>query len=416
VNDERLPRPTAPPPRLSRTAEAIRASVFAELAPHIAARVKGGEDLIELHLGDGHRPPPEGARFSLVDGPAYEPALYRYGAIAGLDVLKEAFAARLATCGFGPTSVDPSTDVLVNAGATHALFCASRAILDPGDEVLVAAPYWPLAVGVIRAAGGVPVEVPMTTRLYADRTTDAAALFEAAMTPRTRALYLITPNNPDGKVFSRAALEGIARLAVTRGLWVIADEVYADYVYEGTHTSIARLDGMAARTLSVYSLSKSHALAGVRVGFVVGPSRVMAVARRVATHTVFNVPVASQHVALAALRDPHGWVDETRRDFRAARDATVGALDGAGVTAFEPEGGSYVFIDFEPVLRGRPLVDLLARAIDRGVLLAPGLGFGDAYGSWARLCFTAVPRERLMDGVARLRAAIEDVTRLRAKL
>jgi aspartate/methionine/tyrosine aminotransferase len=398
-----------PLPSISRTAQAIVASVFAELAPHIEARARRGEDLVELHLGDSHRAPPPGARFSRLEGGEHDPGLYRYGAIAGLDALKEAFAERLRQRGVGPASVEPASEVLVASGATHALFCAARAVLDPGDEVLVAAPYWPLSVGVIRSAGGVPVEVPVTTRLYAESGTDAAALFEAAMTPRTRALYFITPNNPDGKVYSPQALDGIARLARDRGLWVFADEVYADHVYAGAHASIARLDGMAERTLSVYSLSKSHALAGVRVGFVVGPARVVSVARRIATHTVFNVPVAAQRVALAALRDDSGWMDAARADFRAARDATLAAIEGTGVTALAPDGGSYVFIDFAPVLDGRPLVSLLSRAIERGVLLAPGAGFGEAYGSWARLCFTSVPADRLLEGLGRLRAAIEDL-------
>ena len=166
-------------------------------------------------------------------------------------------------------------------------------------------------------------------------------------------------------------------------------------MYEGAHASIARLDGMAERTLTVYSLSKSHALAGARVGFAVGPSRVMTVARRISTHTVFNVPVAAQRVALAALEEPEAWLEAARREYREAREDTRRALDGSGAIAFVPEGGSYVFIDFEPVLRGRPLAQLLERGIDRGVLLAPGDGFGDAFASWARLCFTSVPRARL---------------------
>jgi aspartate/methionine/tyrosine aminotransferase len=395
-------------PALSRTAQAIRASVFAELAPRIEARARRGEDLVELHIGDTHRPPPDATRFSRVDQHPYDAALYRYGSIAGLDALKEAFAARLAARGYGPASVEPTTDVLVACGATHAIFCAARAILDPGDEVLVAAPYWPLSVGVLRSAGAVPVEVPVTTRLYENPALRAADLFEAAITPRTRALYFISPNNPDGKVLSRPDLEGIARLAKERGLWVIADEVYADYVYGGEHASIARIAGMADRTISIYSLSKSHALAGARVGFAVGPSRAIGVARRVATHTVFNVPVAAQRLAIAALAQPESWVDEARHDFREARDATVDALRGSGATVFLPDGGSYVFLDFAPVLRGAPLTQLLERGIDRGVLLAPGDGFGDAFGSWARLCFTSVPRPRLLEGIARLRAAMRD--------
>lgn len=399
------------PPALSRTAKAIRASVFAELTPRIEARARRGEDLIELHIGDTHRAPPATARFARVDERPLDAALYRYGAVAGLATLKEAFAARLSAQGFGPAEVEPESQVLVGCGATHALFCTARALLDPGDEVLVAAPYWPLSVGVLRAAGAVPVEVPLTTRLYADPTADAAAIFEAAITPRTRALYFITPNNPDGKVLSMLQLAGIARLARARGLWVIADEVYADYVYEGAHVSIARLDGMAERTVTVFSLSKSHAVAGARVGFAVGPSRVIAVARRVSTHTVFNVPLAAQRVALAALREPEAWLEAARREYLEARDATLRAMGGSGAVVLAPDGGSYVFIDFAPVLGDRPLTQLLERAIDRGVLLAPGDGFGDAYGRWARLCFTSVPRARLLGGVARLRDAIEDFTR-----
>ncbi len=397
------------PLALSRSASLLSASLFADLASRIEARARRGGDLVELHIGDFHRPPPERARFGILDGQGHDPSLYRYGGIAGLRALKEAFAARLAERGVGPAQVDPATEVLVSCGATHGIFCAARAILEPGDEVLVAAPYWPLSVGVLRAAGAVPVEVPLTTELYANPNADAAAAFEAALTPRTRALYFITPNNPDGKVLSTAHLRRIAQLAASRGLWVLADEVYADYVYEGEHVSIARLDGMRERTLSIYSLSKSHALAGVRVGLLVGPSRVIDVARRIATHTVFNVPVATQRLALAALRGSPTWTEEARLELREARDEALRALDEPGVRARSPDGGSYVFLDFAPVLGGRPLQQLLEHAIDRGVLLAPGPGFGEAFGTWARLCFSSVSRPRLLEGVARLRDAIHDL-------
>ena len=297
--------------------------------------------------------------------------------------------------------------MLVASGATHAVYCGLRAVLDPGDEVLVLAPYWPLSVGVVRAAGGVPVEVPLTTRLYADPSIDPADVLAEAAGPRTRALYLITPNNPDGYVLGAAQLARLARFARERDLWVLADEVYADYTYGAAHASIARLDGMAGRTLSAYSLSKSHALAGARVGFLVAPERVVSLARRVATHTVFNVPVAAQRVALAALGSGRGWIDVARGAYRQARDATLASLQGAPVVAPPPHGGSYVFVDFAGVLQGRPLRGLLEAAIDRGVLLAPGDGCGAAYATWARLCFTAVPPARLAEGLGRLREAID---------
>lgn len=393
-------------PALSRTASEIRSSIFADLEPRIDEFARRGGQLIELHIGDTHLAPPAGARFSLCDEDAFDAALYRYGAVGGMDALREAFAARLLSSGWGPAAVDPAKHVLVGSGATHAIFCVARAVLDPGDEVLVAAPYWPLTVGVLRAAGAHPVEVPLTTRLYAEKALDAGTIFAQALTPRTRAIYVTTPNNPDGKVLSSAHLAGVARLANERNLWVISDEVYADYVYDGVHVSIARLDGMADRTLSVYSLSKSHALAGARVGFAVAPERVVRVARRVATHTVFNVPVAAQRVALAALRSPGTWLDDARREYLSARSDTLKGLAGSGARTFAPEGGSYAFVDFTQLLGGRPLAVLLERAIDNGVLLAPGDGFGDGFSSWARLCFTSVPRPRLLEGIARLREAM----------
>jgi aspartate/methionine/tyrosine aminotransferase len=402
---------------LSRTASALRASVFADLAPRIEARLRRGGDLIGLHIGDTHVAPPDRARFGLVEeleSGALDEGLYAYGSIAGLDSLKAAFAERLVSCGFGPR--DPTAaNVLVGCGATHALFCAARAVLDPGDEVLVSAPYWPLSVGVLRSAGAVPLEVPLTSRLYADPSLDAATVLEQALTPRTRALYLITPNNPDGKVLSASQLGGIARLAIARDLWVFADEVYADYVYDGAHVSIASMGGMDGRTLTAYSLSKSHSLAGARIGFLVGPERVIALARRISTHTVFNVPVASQRVALAALRASPEWIDASRARYREARDVTLRSLP-AGVNASVPEGGSYVFLDFAPVIsprrgpEGRGLKGLLGRAIDHGVALAPGDGFGEAYTTCARLCFTAVPLGRLKEGLARLEEAMRHWT------
>jgi aspartate/methionine/tyrosine aminotransferase len=391
---------------LSRTALAVRQSVFAELAPRIEARARAGLDLVELHIGDTHLAPPEGARFAQADEGPFDAALYRYGSTSGVEALRDAFAARLTRLGHGPAGVDPAKHVLVASGATHAAYCVLRSVLDAGDEVLVASPYWPLTVGVVRAAGGVSIEVPLSTRLYEDPSLDAGAILEAALTPRTRALYVTTPNNPDGKVLSRAQLEAIARVAVERDLWVLSDEVYADYVHDGAHASMARVEGMAERTLSIFSLSKSHALAGARVGFAVAPERVVTVARRISTHTVFNVPVAAQRVAMAALASPDAWLAGARATYRAARDAAVEALRGSGVRTFTPEGGSYLFVDFAPVLGGRSPRTLLEEAIDRGVLVAPGDGFGDGFASWARICFTSVPAERLGVGLERLRGAI----------
>jgi aspartate/methionine/tyrosine aminotransferase len=397
-------------PALSSSVSSIRTSVFADLAPRIEAFTRRGGRPIALHIGDTHLSPPEGARFTETGEDA---ALYRYGGIDGTEKLRSACVAFLVATGRGGAAtapgLDAATNVLLACGATHALYCAARAVLDPGDDALVAAPYWPLSVGVLLAAGARPVEVPLTDLLYADPGLDPAALFEARATPRTRALYLITPNNPDGKVLSRAQLERIAAFARARELWVIADEVYADYTFGVPHVSIASIDGMAERTLTAYSFSKSHALAGARVGFVVGPERAIRAARRVSTHTIFNVPVVAQRAACAALDAGPTWVEEARREYLAARDSASEGLTGSGVRFSLAEGGTYLFLDFRELLGDRPLLPLLERAIDHGVLLAPGDAFGEGYERWARLCFTSVPRDELREGIARLRAAIDDL-------
>lgn len=391
-------------PALSKTASSIRAGVFAELERAVKAHAARGGTLVPLQIGDTHRAPPPKARFDDACAVRSIPSLYAYGATAGLEELRAAFAAKIDAAGRAmpkPTEAN----VLLGVGATHALFCVARTVLDPGDDVLLAAPYWPLAHGILTLCGANVVEVPLTSRLYADPSRDAGEILSKAATAKTRALYLITPNNPDGKVLSRRDLERIAQFARDRDLWVFADEVYADYAYGAPHVSIARLDGMADRTLSAYSFSKSHALAGARVGAIVGPEQVIAAARRVSVHSVFNVPVVSQHVALKAL-DAKDWLDEARAEYTAARALAASALRSAGIDFHEAEGGVYHFCDFTKQLGGRPVSALLERAIENGVMLAPGAAFGAAYANWARLCYTSVPRETLEQGLERLVRAV----------
>jgi aspartate/methionine/tyrosine aminotransferase len=394
---------------LSESAQRIRPGVFAELQRRIDAHAAAGGTLVPLHIGDTHLAPPPAALYAraLEPDPAAD-ALYRYGATAGLAELRDAIATRARDL-LGIPGVDGGKHVHLGVGATHALFCAARAVLDAGDEVLVASPYWPLAVGIFHGCSASAVEVPFTSRLYADPSLDAGALFAAALTTRTKAIYLITPNNPDGKVLSRRQLASVASFAIENDLWVFADEVYAEVTFDAPHVSIASLPGMAERTITVQSFSKSHALAGARVGAVIAPEPVIMAARRVGVHTVFNVPLAMQRAALGALAAGDAWMRTAREEYRAARDEAASALAGSGLHFSVAEGGTYLFLDFSEVLGARPLAFALERAIDHGVLLAPGDAFGRGFERWARLCYSAVPRERLRDGIARLRAAVESL-------
>ncbi|CAN5843093.1 arginine--pyruvate transaminase AruH [soil metagenome] len=402
-------------PSLSSTAARIRPPVFAELQARIDRLADQAVELVPLQIGDTWLAPPPAAQRVLREVEPGDLSLYRYGPTAGLGALREAFARRVSAHGL---EVDAANEILIGNGGTHALFCAARAVLDAGDEVLVASPYWPLAPGIFTSCGATPVEVPLTQRLYEDPQLAAGALFAAAITPRTKALYLISPNNPDGKVLSRRDLESIAAVAREHDLWVFSDEVYADTVFEGAHLSIASLDGMRDRTIVLHSMSKSHALAGCRIGCVVAPAAVIASARRVSTHSGFNVSLLMQRVALAALGDD-AFPAAAKETYREARARALRAFEGAPVKIHAAEGATYLFVDFSPAFaamdperRGpRPLLALLERAVDRGVLLAPGDAFGAGYDACARLCTTAVPVERVVLGIERLRAATEAMGR-----
>jgi aspartate/methionine/tyrosine aminotransferase len=399
-------------PSLSGSGTVIRPGVFAELQRHIDAHASAGGDLVPLHIGDTFLDPPEAARFgSILSRDGADAALHRYGPVAGLPALRDAIADELRGRGRAFASVEGCRHVLIGAGATHALSCAARVLLEPGDDVLLLAPYWPLAHGILQSTGARAVEVPFTSRLYADPSLCAADLLREALTPRTRAIYLITPNNPDGKVLSGRDLASLATFACEKDLWVFADECYADFTYGVPHLSIASLPGMAERTVTAYSFSKSHALAGARVGCVVAPEATVSAAQRVSIHTIFNVPLLMQRAAVAALQTGADWTDQARLQYRRLRDAAIAALEGSPIRLLLPEGGTYVFLDFTQVLEGRPLRLLLERAIDHGVLLAPGDAFGQDYAGWGRLCFSAVPLPRMLEGIARLRAAIETLHR-----
>jgi aspartate/methionine/tyrosine aminotransferase len=388
-------------PHLSDAADAMRPSVFADLEPHIARFTKAGGELLPLHIGDTMLAPPAGARLALAVKDD-DPGLYRYGPTGGWAPLCERIGARVVARGRAFAGFEPEANLLLAGGATHALFCAARAVLRAGDEVLLASPYWPLAHGVLGACGARVVEVP--TEKGGVRMSPAEA-FARVRTDKTRAIYVISPNNPDGRVLTAEEGAQIARLATEHDLWVFADEVYAEFAYDAPHVPLATLEGMAARTITASSFSKSHALAGLRIGYVTAPREVVRVARRVSTHTLFNVPMAVQRAAFAALAVAAGEKEAFAR-YRAARDRAARELTDAGFRFAWPTGGTYAFLDFTEALAGRPLAALLARAIDAGVLLAPGDGFGADFATHARLCFTATEPDKLSQGIARLATAV----------
>lgn len=370
----------------------MRPGVFAELQGHIDAAQRAGVRLCPLHIGDTCLAPPEAVPAHLREPRA---EWFAYGATSGLGALREAVAERLRTHrGIAHATAE---QVMIGAGATHALHCVSRALFDEGDQIIACAPYWPLAPGIFHSVGAETVQVNTHAPGFVLR--DA---LQQALTPRTRAVYFVSPGNPDGVVYTEDDHRVIDEFAQEHDLMVIADEVYADLVFDGASApSFVSRATAAARTVVLQSFSKSHALAGLRVGAALMPAPLVQAALRFSTHTAFNVPLASQEAARAALQHGDTWVQNARAEYQGTRDAVAAAMAGARFPVAIPQGGTYFFLDFAPILGERPLGDLLSRLVrDAGVILTPGPAFGDAFATHARLCFTSVPRDTVLAAVS----------------
>ena len=346
--------------------------------------------LFPLHVGDTWLEPCAGARMEGMRA-ADHPGLHQYADTRGLPVLVDAVLERARAQSGLPWERD---SVLITAGATAGLSCALGSFLAPGDEVLILAPFWPLIRGIVQSWGGVPVEVPFYDRVEDDGQAAAEAV-RACASDRTVALYVSTPSNPTGRVLSGEILSALAELAESEDWWLISDEVYRDFVYQGEHVSLAPL--APSRTLCVDSFSKAYGMAGYRVGSLVGPSEWIEQARKLGTHSFYSAPTPGQWAALHALEGGEAWQDEAREAYRAV---SVVAAEALGLPA--PGGSTFLFVDVADRLDERGLHGFLEDCFEDGVLVAPGSSAGRDYGDWVRLCYTAMPPEDALEGVTRL--------------
>ncbi|MFM2247653.1 MAG: hypothetical protein RL071_3727 [Pseudomonadota bacterium] len=385
-----MPRPL--PPRLA----AIGGSVFSRLAAQIGAAPRPPAP---LHVGDTHRPPPPGCHVEALAA-ADHPGLHRYLAPKGHPGLIDDLAAHLRARWGSP--VDPAC-LLITPGATGALSAIAAATLEPGDEVLVLAPYWPLIVGIIRMVGAVPVELPL---LAPGPPPDAGALkaaLAAAVGPRTVAVYLNSPHNPTGAVLDAAQIDAVVDVCRAHDLYLWSDEVYADLSFVGPPPAVA--PRAPERTFAVGSFSKGWGMAGYRCGWVLLPpdAALRGALWKMVTHQSYGAAHPAQLAARAALAGGALWQAEAR-----AEAAAVGAAAAARLGVPAPAGGSFLFLDLRGcgpagLAEDDATHEMLVRCLDAGVLLAPGRSCGQAYAGFARLCFTAAPPDavlRAVDAVA----------------
>jgi len=377
-------------PSPAGTTATLSAGVFSGLAE----RIKNHPGPIyPLHVGDTWREPYVGARAEAQHGPL----IHTYSPVQGEPLLLDVFRRRvLARHG---VTLDPD-GLCVVAGATSGISVVAQALLDPGDEVLLPAPFWPLVRGIIASRGATPVQIPMWDRL-ADASFDLERALEAAVTTRTAAIYVNSPSNPSGTILTSDQAAIIARVAARHDLWIISDEVYEDLYYgDAAPASVWARPDFFGRTIVVHSLSKAYGLAGARVGFAHGPVAVMRAVRAVQTFQVYCAPHPMQLGAARALAEGDAWLDETRALYGAAAEATAAAF---GVVP--PPAGTFMFVD---VSRWLPAdapdaTPFLYRCLDEaGVLLTPGGASGDAYQRWVRVCFTSVAPDVLQQALAAL--------------
>jgi aspartate/methionine/tyrosine aminotransferase len=370
-------------PSVAPTVTAIAGDVYSSFAGRLAG-YRG--EIYPLHLGDTWLDPAAGCLLEDVHL-AENPGLYRYPAAAGIPSLLAAIVEReRAQTGvaLGPENL------LVGAGATGALASVIGAIVQPGDEVLLLAPYWPLFAGTVRIFHGNPVDVPFFGAVDSPET--AVEAVQAHLSSRTAALYINTPNNPTGQVLPRSWVEALVDWAARQGLWIITDEVYDRYVFRGEHTYGLQL--LPERTFVAQSFSKAYGMAGNRCGYVIGPRAVMKELKKVSVNNVYSAPNAAQLAAERVL-GPVGdaWVAAARESYQKTGDRTAARLGVA-----PPESSMFLFLDVADWLDARGLQGFLEDCAGRGLLLAPGPSFGP-YPTHVRLCYTATSPEIVARGV-----------------
>jgi aspartate aminotransferase len=389
--------------RISRRAAAVAPSATLAVDAKAKALQAAGEHVIGFGAGEPDFPTPVHIVEAAVKA-CQDSANHRYTPTAGLPALREAIAAKtLRDSGF---EVTPQ-QVLVTNGGKQAVANAFAVLCDPGDEILVLAPFWTTYPESIALAGGVPVVVSSDESTGFRSTVEQ---LEAAWTPRTKALLFVSPSNPTGAVYPKAEIEAIGRWAVDRGIWVLTDEIYEHLVYGDAeqHSMPVLVPELADRCLVANGVAKTYAMTGWRVGWLIGPIDAITAATNIQSHETSNVANVSQRAALAAVSGNLDDVAMMRSAFDRRRQTIVRMLNEIdGVVCIEPEGAFYAFPSVKGVLgksiRGqRPTTssELAELAINEAkVAVVPGEAFGAP--GYFRMSY-ALGDDDLVEGVSRL--------------
>jgi aspartate aminotransferase len=395
--------------RISRRIAAVNPSATLAIDAKAKALKAAGVDVVGFGAGEPDFPTPDPIVEAAVAA-CRDPKNHHYTPTAGLAELRQAIAAKTQRdSGFEVKA----SQVLVTNGGKHAVANTFETLLDPGDEVLLLAPYWTTYPEAIMLGGGVPVVVPTGIESGFQASVDQ---LEAAATDRTKVLLFVSPSNPTGAVYPRQAIEDIGRLAAERGWWVVTDEIYEHLVYgDAEHHSMPVLvPEITDRCVVLNGVAKTYAMTGWRVGWMIAPPDISEAAANLQSHVTSNVNNVAQRAALAAVSGDLSAVAEMRTAFDRRRRTIHRMLNEIpGVSCFEPEGAFYAFPSLEGLLntplRGRSAGNTLELAQiildEAGVAFVPGEAFGaPGYGRFSY----ALSDEDLERGIARIAALVAE--------
>ena len=300
---------------------------------------------------------------------------------------------------------DQKSQVLVTVGGSEAIDMALRALVCPGDEVIIVEPSFVCYDPLTRMAGGVPVSIATTEETKFRLT---AAQLEAAITPKTKLLVLPFPSNPTGAVLRRKDLEEIAAVVRRHNLFVLSDEIYAELTYGSEpHVSIAQMEGMQERTVVINGFSKTYAMTGWRLGFAVGPAEVIGQMTKLHQFGIMSAPTMAQYAAIEALKNGDSDIEYMREQYDMRRRLIVDRLNAMGLTCFEPEGAFYVFPSIKST--GLTSEEFCERLIySHRVAVIPGSAFGECGNGYVRISY-AYSIRNIQQALDRIEAFLQEL-------
>ena len=386
---------------LSRIALAIEPSATMAIDSMFKQMKADGLDVIGFGAGEPDFPTPD--YIKEVGIQAIQNNDTKYTPSVGTVALRKAICQRLKEdCGVEYTPAE----VAVSNGAKPCVYVALRALVNPGDEVILPAPYWVSYIELIRMVGGVPVVVEATEAEHFKITPEKLA---AAITPKTKVLVLPFPSNPTGGIMSRPDLEAIAEVLRGTDIMVISDEIYAELTYGQRHVSMANLTDMYERTVVVNGFSKSHAMTGWRMGYVCAPQPVIAAMTKLHQFGIMSAPTTSQYAAIEAMRNGDKDIEHMREEYDSRRRYLVENLNRIGLTCFEPKGAFYVF----PCIKSSGLTseEFCERFLmEEKVAVIPGTAFGPGGEGFVRACYAASMKD-IAEAVSRMDNFLQNLRR-----